>query len=181
MGGINKLWLAGMALVGVFGGWSTMGHAGDDAKDLAARYVLATAKAFRTTYVESVLANAKKAGVKPAEEWLNAPDSLMLPAQIVKASGFKIREFQLGLVGMEPISLANLPRTDAEKEALAKLEREPELQVITFRDGNEFKGISADFAIDQSCADCHNKHPNSSKVNFKLNDLMGALIVRIAD
>lgn len=39
--------------------------------------------------------------------------------------------------------------------------------------------ISADRASVQSCADCHNTHPRSSKRDFKLNDVMGGLEIII--
>ena len=54
-------------------------------------------------------------------------------------------------------------------------------KVITFQDGNYFKGMSADFAIAQSCADCHNKHPNTTRKDWKKGDFMGAIIVRMKD
>ena len=56
---------------------------------------------------------------------------------------------------------------------------DPKLKVITFTDGKEFKGLVADFAIEQSCADCHNHHPNNVKKDFKKGDMMGAIIIRL--
>ena len=50
--------------------------------------------------------------------------------------------------------------------------------MLTFVDGDQFKGLMADFAIEQACADCHNHHPNSPKKDFKKGDLMGAIIIR---
>ncbi|MCH8041252.1 MAG: hypothetical protein IH977_13065 [Nitrospinae bacterium] len=51
--------------------------------------------------------------------------------------------------------------------------------MVTFVDGNTFKGMSADFAIVQGCADCHNTHPKAVKKDFKKGDFMGAIIVRM--
>ena len=52
---------------------------------------------------------------------------------------------------------------------------------MTFKEGGQLKGMSADFAIVQSCADCHNNHPNATKTDFKKGDFMGAIVVRIKD
>jgi hypothetical protein len=56
----------------------------------------------------------------------------------------------------------------------------PDQKVVTFTDGKEFKGLAGDFAIAQSCVDCHNQHPSSPKKDFKQGDLMGAIVVRFS-
>ena len=147
-------------------------------KDAAAKYILATAKAFRTVYVKQIIAAAKKAGVKPNEQWAKEGHSIMLPAQFIKAAGAEIKGFELGLIGLTPIYKSNLPKTKAEEAALKKLAKDPSKKVLTFADGNQFKGLSADFAIVQGCADCHNSHPKSPKKDFKKGDFMGAIVVR---
>ncbi|TAJ08749.1 MAG: DUF3365 domain-containing protein [Nitrospirae bacterium] len=40
-----------------------------------------------------------------------------------------------------------------------------------------FRYMTADIAVAQSCLDCHNNHPLSTKHDFKLNDVMGGLEV----
>ena len=40
-------------------------------------------------------------------------------------------------------------------------------------------GMSADHAIVQGCADCHNNHPKTTKKDWKLGDFMGAIVVRM--
>ena len=69
--------------------------------------------------------------------------------------------------------------TETEVEALKKLIADPRLKVLTFIDGKDFKGLAADFAIEQSCADCQNHHPNNTKKDFKKGDVMGAVVVRL--
>jgi hypothetical protein len=83
------------------------------------------------------------------------------------------------LIGLTPIYNSNLPKTQAETDALKKMMANSEEKVLTFVDGNQFKGISADFAIAQSCINCHNSHPNSPRNDFKQGDLMGAIVVRL--
>jgi hypothetical protein len=147
--------------------------------DLAVRYVLETAKAFRTVYSKTIVEQADKVGVKPGEQWATDPHTIMLPAQFVKAAGAEITDFELGLIGLTPISKSNLPKTQAEADALKRMTADPDLKSLTFADGNQFKGLSADYAIVQACADCHNSHPNSPRKDFRQGDLMGAIVVRL--
>ncbi|MGH7232324.1 MAG: c-type heme family protein [Nitrospiraceae bacterium] len=154
--------------------------AADISREAAAKYILATAKAFRSVYVKQIVDQAKKAGVKPNENWTKDDHAIMLPAQFVKAAGAELKDFELGLIGLTPIYKANLPKTEAEANALKKMLADPKVTVVTFEDGKQFKGLAADFAIVQSCADCHNAHPDSAKKDFKQGDLMGAIVVRFS-
>lgn len=153
----------------------------EDPRAQAARYVLATATAFRTVYTQGVVEHTKRSGVTSKEGWIADEHAVMLPAQFVKAVGFEIKDFELGMIGLTPIYEANRPRTQAEGEALRTLATHPETRILTFADGNQFKGIVADFAIAQACADCHNTHPKSPKRDFRQGDLMGGIVVRFSD
>jgi len=168
----------GVAIVFAVGVIVSSGQAADISKDKAIGYILATAKAARTVYVKAIISKAKKGGVKPNEAWVKEDHSIMLPAQYVKAIGAEIKDFELTLVGTHPLYKANSPKTDAEKAALAELSKGKK-KVITFQDGGMNKGMSADFAIVQGCADCHNKHAKTDKTDWKKGDFMGAIIVRM--
>jgi hypothetical protein len=156
-----------------------LGWAAEVSQEAVATYLLATVKAFRTVYVKSVVEQAKKAGVAPKEEWTKDDHAIMLPAQFVKSAGAEIKDYELGLIGLTPIYKSNLPKTQAETDALKKMQADPNLKVLTFADGNQFKGLAADYAIVESCANCHNTHPSSPKKDFKKGDLMGAIVVRL--
>jgi len=153
-------------------------QAADMSKAKAAEYILATAKAARTVYVKGIIGKASKGGVNPDEDWAKSDHSIMLPAQFVKAVGAEINDFELGLVGTDPLYAANAPKSDAEKKALAELAGGKK-KVVTFEDGGQFKGMSADYAIVDGCADCHNKHPKTTKKDWKKGDFMGAIVVRM--
>ncbi len=170
--------MAGIAVVFGLGLVLPHGQAADMTKDLATKYILATAKAARTVYVKGVIQKAKKSGVMPKENWVRADHAIMLPAQFVKAIGAEIKDFELTLIGTHPVYKSNAPKTDKEKEMLEKL-RGGRAKMLTFVDGNQFKGMSADFAIVQGCVDCHNTHPKAVKKDFKKGDFMGAIIVRM--
>jgi hypothetical protein len=177
-----KKWISILGFLGVLMGCSLtapFGKTKQDDLELTAKYILATAKAFRTVYAQGILEQAKRAGVAPKEDWNKDDHAIMLPIQFVKAAGFEIRDFELGLIGLTPIYNSNLPKTQAEADALKKMIANPEEKVLTFADGAQFKGLTADFAISQSCINCHNSHPSSARKDFKQGDLMGAIVVRL--
>lgn len=151
--------------------------------DLVVRYLLATVQAFRTVYVEHIVERVMQVGIQPKEEWMKDDHAIMLPFQFVKVAGQEmkalVKNVDVGLVSLTPLYSVNFPKTEAEVEALKKLMADPKLKVLTFADGKDFKGIAADFAIEQSCVECHNHHPNSIKKDFKKGDLMGAIVVRL--
>jgi hypothetical protein len=156
-----------------------LGLAADSSLEITVNYILATIKAFRTVYSKAIEEQVRKAGVTPSERWQEDNHAIMLNAQFVKAAGSEIKDFELGLIGLAPINKANLPKTQAEADALKKMMADPDLTVLSFADGNQFKGLSADHAIVQACADCHNQHPTSPRKDFRQGDLMGAIVVRL--
>ena len=125
-------------------------------KDLVVRQLLATVHAFRTLYVENITERLQRVGIQPKEDWMRDDHAIMLPFQFVKVAGQEIKSLvknvDVGLVSLTPLYSVNFPKTEAEVAALQKLMANPNLKVVTFTDGKEFKGISPDFAIEQSCA-----------------------------
>ncbi len=154
------------------------GQAADMTTGKAAEYVLAAVKAARTVFVKGVIADAKKGGVKPNEDWVKDDHGIMLPAQFVKEIGKEIREFEVGLLGTDPLYDSNAAKSPKEKEMLAEL-ASGKAKVLTAEDGGKTIGMSADFAIVEGCADCHNKHPKTTKKDWKKGDFMGAIVVRM--
>ena len=153
--------------------------AADTSQERAVKYILATVKAFRTVYSKAIVEHVQKGGIRPSEKWHEDDHAIMLNAQFVKTAAGELKDFELGLIGLTPIYKSNLPKTQAEADALKKMEANPDLKVFTFADGNQFKGLAADHAIVQACVDCHNSHPSSPRKDFKQGDLMGAIVVRI--
>jgi len=143
-----------------------------------ARYILAIAKAFRTVYAKQVVAQAARSNVNPDEDWTKDDHAIMLPAQFLKAAGRELEDFELSLIGLTPIYKENVPKTKAEEDALKKLMANPSTGMLTFEDGNQFKGLAVDLAIANTCVACHNTHPTSPKRDFKKGDVMGAIVVR---
>jgi hypothetical protein len=181
--GSMRSWAAISTMFGVFAIGLLMvlpaGQAADMTKGKAAEMVLAVAKAARTVYV-SAMKDAKKGGVKPNEDWVKDDHGIMLPAQFVKEMGKEISAFELGLLGTDPLYASNAAKTPKEKEMLAELAKKNKPgSMITGEDGGKTIGMSADFAKIQLCADCHNKHPKTTKKDWKKGDFMGAIVVRM--
>ena len=147
--------------------------------ELTARYILEVVKAFRTAYVLKVVEHAREGGIQPSEEWQKDSHFIPLPAQFVKAAGDQIDNFEIGLIGLTPVNRANFPRTQAETDALLQLMKNRDRSITTFVDGEQFKAISADLALVQSCVDCHNHHPKATRRDFQRWDVMGGLVVRL--
>ncbi|RMH36952.1 MAG: hypothetical protein D6690_04715 [Nitrospirae bacterium] len=68
-------------------------------------------------------------------------------------------------MGTHPLYESNKPRTPAEEKALQEL-ASGKKKVVVFEDEGMIKGMSADFAIVQGCADYHNNHPKTTKKDW---------------
>jgi hypothetical protein len=156
----------------------TLGAA-EPSMELTARYILEVVKAFRTAYVLKVVEHAKEGGIQPNENWQDDAHFIPLPAQFVKAAGDQLDNFEIGLIGLTPVNQANFPKTQAETDALLQLMKNRERSVTTFIDGDQFKAISTDLALVQSCVECHNHHPKATRRDFRRWDVMGGVVVRL--
>jgi len=56
---------------------------------------------------------------------------------------------------------------------------QPHTGIVTSGKRRFFQALYADRAIAKACIDCHNTHPLSPKRDFKLNDVMGAIVITI--
>ncbi len=150
-------------------------------------YIHAVIEADRTFYTMHVVERMKKSGtVAAAEDWRAKKNVLPLPAQFLKesgelgtATGSKVR---YRLISLWPINPENSPHSESEKKGLEAVIRQPERSATaTVKDGRQtyFQAIYADHAVTGACIACHNAHPNSSKKDFKLKDVMGGLVIEI--
>lgn len=113
-------------------------------------------------------------------------NTLPLPAQFLIDTGRLVTEKGNGiryrLISLSPIYIWNKPSTDFERKGLEAVTREPERPYSGYvRIGRDrfFQAIYADRAVSQSCVDCHNKHINSSKKDYKVGDVMGGIVITI--
>jgi hypothetical protein len=151
-----------------------------------AEYVHAVIQANRTVYATHVVEKLQDKGIVEAAEQWRQENALPLPAQFLIETGRMVAEKGSGikyrLVSLWPIYVWNAPSTDFERKGLEAVKRDPEKPYTAFtRIGRErfFQAVYADVAVAHNCVACHNAHPNSPRRNFKLNDVMGGIVITI--
>lgn len=179
---------AGLGLA-VWGAWSLMKSGETDvtlSPSKVAEQIHAVIEANRTVYATHVVDKLQAKGIVTAAEYWKQEDVLPLPAQFLIETGRLMSEKGTGLkyrlASLWPIYVWNSPSTDFERKGLEAIAKDPQQPYTGFvKTGRErsFQAIYADIAISQSCIDCHNTHPNSPRRDFKLNDVMGGIVITI--
>ncbi|WP_455243882.1 Tll0287-like domain-containing protein [Petrachloros mirabilis] len=168
----------------------TLGSAGGSSgipPETVADYLYSVIAADRTFYTIHVVERLQNEGtVVAAENWRSKRNLLPLPAQFLMESselaskaGVKVR---YRLISLWPINPQNGPYNDEERnalEAVRKKRTEPVTASVKIGDENYFQAVYADRAVSQACVGCHNGHPRSPKKDFKMNDVMGGLVIEI--
>lgn len=156
------------------------------APETVADYVHAVIEADRTFYTVHVVERLQKKGKIVASENWRAKDTLPLPAQFLMESSdlaFKTgTRVQYRLIGAWPINPQNGPANEFEKKGLESVREHPERPYTeTDTSGTErvFRAIYADRPVSQACIGCHNGHARSPKRDFKMDDVMGGVVITI--
>src|SRR5262245_2211590 len=174
-------------LIAVLGYWGISSGAkdcGGIAPEKVADMVHAVIESNRTFYTVHVVERMQDKGVVVASENWRSQKTLPLPAQFLQESarlavnsrakiGYK-------LISLWPISKQNAPKTESENRGLMETVRNPDrpyTEVIMNGPDAYLQAIYADRAVSQACIGCHNAHPDSPRHDFKLNDVMGAVMV----
>jgi hypothetical protein len=155
--------------------------------ETVADYIHAVIEADRTFYtIHVVERQQKQGGVVAAENWRGKKNVLPLPAQFLTESselaaktGTRVR---YRLISLWPINPHNAPYNESEKKGLETVREHPERSATEIvKEGNQtyFQAIYADRAVSQACLGCHNAHPRSPKKDFKINDVMGGVVIEI--
>ncbi|MDT7042217.1 DUF3365 domain-containing protein [Candidatus Nitronereus thalassa] len=154
--------------------------------DVVASYIHSIIQADRTIYSSFIVNRLHENKILDANEAWEQTNSLLLPAQFLQKSGRLVAEHGTGirfrLISLWPIYERNGPVTDFERKGLKAVENNPDQPysgVIQSGKISFFQAIYADQAVTASCVNCHNTHPLSPKRNFKLNDVMGAIVITI--
>lgn len=107
-------------------------------------------------------------------------------AQMLRRSAADIQkqgaEFSYTLRSLWPISPSDGPQTQVEQTGLEAVVRNPDQAFYIEEElggRSYFTAIYSDRATLSACASCHNQHPRSPKKDFKLGDVMGAIVVRV--
>ena len=152
-----------------------------------ADYLHAVIEANRTFYTIHVVERMQKqGGTGAAETWRRDKTTLPLPAQFLREvndlatmTGTTVR---YRLMSLWPINPQNAPANDQERNKLEAVKQHPERSAtgtITVGKQRYFQAVYADRAVTEACIGCHNAHPQSPKKDFKIADVMGALVIEI--
>lgn len=187
----NRTRLVGAMSIAIFlfGNWGA-GHAGKESAavpvETVVDYIYAVLASDRTFYTVHVVERMQQRGViESSERWRSEP-TLPLPAQFVQESsnlaaltGVKVR---YRLIGLNPINKQSGPASEFEKKGLEAVMAEPDRPYkgyVTDRGERRFEALYADRAVSPVCVTCHNAHPRSTKRDYKLNDVLGAVAISI--
>lgn len=151
-----------------------------------ADYVHAVIEADREVYTRHVVERLQVKGVIVASENWEEKNSLPLPAQFLMESGRVMARKGIGLqyrlISLWPINKRNVAQSEFEKEGLGAILTHPTKPYTGFvKEGGVryFQAIYPDLSVTQACISCHNAHPDSPKRDFKINDVMGAVVISI--
>ncbi len=179
---------AGFTLVAYVGCSSGTKEASGEAcvaPKVVADYLHAIIEADRTLYASLVVERMQHHGKALALEDWSQKDQLPLPAQFVQFAGLEVERkgtgLQYRLASLWPIDETNGPATDLERTGLQAVSDDPSTvhtSTINRAKGPHFQAIFADKAVSQVCVTCHNEHPLSPRKNYKLNDVMGGIIIQ---
>jgi hypothetical protein len=146
--------------------------------------VISADRAVYTKMVVNRLANEEQV-IEASEHW-QEEKALPLPAQMLRAGAEIVEErnagFSYALLSLYPINSQNNAKTDLEKQGLEAVAKEPAKNFYgeeTLGGKRYFTAVYADKAVSEACVACHNHHKDSPKKDFKLNDVMGGIVIRI--
>ena len=142
-------------------------------------------KTLRNFYTQQVVSRAKEGGMDIDYDWDTTPNTLPLPATFTNVLGQQIKKENPG-TAIRLYSKYPFPHRKAtevydqfELDALRTLQRNPNKPVYKKEMING--RLSMRYAIadvmTQACVDCHNSHPETPKVGWKVGDVRGVVEV----
>ncbi len=142
------------------------------------RIIAAENDAARGMYTKDIVGAGMKTGLEFSEKWREADVAAgPLPALFLREAATSIQKSRvpLGLfLGSDfPIAQSNnFVSTQAERFKMMRVSPKP--QFFYAPDTKLQAAMFADFAVAPGCVTCHNEHPKSPKIDWKLGDMMGA-------
>ncbi len=133
--------------------------------------------ATRKLYTARIVGAGQLAGLKFSESWnQDTVEAGPLPALFLRLVAEKLQRKQpaLGLFlgSDEPINPSNL-FTGRQGKEFAALRASGTPRFFVMPDGSQV-AMFPDIATAAPCVSCHNRHPDTPKKDWKLNDIMGA-------
>ena len=157
--------------------------------EMVADYLHAVIEANREVYSKHVVDRLQAKGVALASEnWEhdNIVNTMPLPAQLLMESDLVLERGDTGiqyrLISQWPINKRNIASGEFQKNGLGAIlthPTKPYSGYVKVGSTRYFQVVYPDLAVTQGCVGCHNAHPESPKRDFKLNDVMGAMVISI--
>jgi hypothetical protein len=154
--------------------------------EMVADYVHAVIEANREVYTKHVVERLQAKGVAVASENWEFTNTMPLPAQLLMESDRVLERngsgIQYRLISQWPINKRNVASGELQKNGLSAILAHPAKPYTGYmKVGNTryFQAVYPDLAVTQGCIGCHNAHPESAKRDFKINDVMGAMVISI--
>lgn len=180
-------WVVAIPMI-VLPWFPTQGSAADTrglSPEVVADLIHAVIESHRAFYTAHVVHPLEEQGAtRSSGEWRTQKHTIPLPVQIVNETSQMFSTQSTGLryqlISLWPINRKNSPRDEIDKRSLETLSMKPERPVtrIVKIDGQSyFHAIYADIALSSSCVTCHNSHPESSKKDYQIGDVMGGLVI----
>jgi hypothetical protein len=147
--------------------------------------VMSADRAVYTKEVVNRLQNEEQV-ISASEHWKDEK-ALPLPAQMFRMGAEtvagKSAGFSYALLSIWPVNKQNAPKTDAERIGLqyvADAKGASNYYSDEVLGGKKyFTAVYPDIAVSPACVKCHNMHEDSPRTDFKLNDVMGGVVIRI--
>ncbi len=153
------------------------------AKEVA-NYIHSVLESDRMIYAEFVVNRLQNNDIIKASEHWWKDKALLLPAQFLLNASDLIAHKRMGLMyklySPWPINQYNRAITEFEQkgmEVVAKNPKETYTGTYEVHDRQFFEAVYPDLAVSKACVDCHNTHPDSPKKDFKLNEVMGGIML----
>jgi hypothetical protein len=140
----------------------------------------------RMVYTRQVVNRLQGEKVIKASEHFEDDKALPLPAQMFRMGAAHVQKQNLGftyaLLSPWPINKQNAAATELEKKALAEVAQSGNafFGEETLGGKKYFTGVYPDKAVVEACVTCHNDNADSPRTDFKLNDVMGGVVIRVA-
>jgi serine/threonine protein kinase len=179
--------LAAVSLLGALGLWGL--------SSLSAEIVRSTARdgaAMKAAILEEVntlysaeISGRAKGHITLAHDYAEQEGAIPLPATFLtllgdrisaNESGVRVRHFSDHAFSFRT---DGGPRDDFEREALDSLRAEPSKPYYRFDEveGSSVLRFAAARIMKPSCVECHNSHPDSTKTDWKVGDVRGAMAI----
>lgn len=146
----------------------------------------AVISADRAVYAGQVVDRLQNDNAIKASERFKEEKALPLPAQMLRMGAEHAQKtnssFTYALLSQWPINKQNAPKTEAEKTGLKFVADNAGKNYYTeekLGDKTYYTAVYADKAVAPACVSCHNNHADSPRKDFKDNEVMGAVVIRI--